>query len=242
MGISAENRHLLVLDGHNSHVTLEVVILAMNSGLDIISLPSHTSHALQPLDVSCFKPFKTAFRQIRDSWTLLNKGEKVEKTDLCEWTSQALEKSLTAKNIKSSFKKTRIWPFNEHAILGSMQPSRGFEEGQDGYVLPLSDESEGEESGGGEECVRSDHELNEEPVAIGGINVSKHFYVDVPNPEESNYERGEQHIAIDPELLEEVQTSNNNNIAQFLSLPELILAKKNAKDSSLCWTSHRASS
>ena len=97
VGISAENRHLLVLDGHNSHVTLEVVILAMNSGLDIISLPSHTSHALQPLDVSCFKPFKTAFRQIRDSWTLLNKGKKVEKTDLCEWTSQALEKSLTAK-------------------------------------------------------------------------------------------------------------------------------------------------
>ena len=134
MGISAENRHLLVLDGHNSHVTLEVVTLAMNSGLDIISLPSHTSHALQPLDVSCFKPFKTAFRQIRDSWTLLNKGKKVEKTDLCEWTSQALEKSLTAKNIKSGFKKTGIWPFNEHAILGSMQPSRGFEEGQDGYV------------------------------------------------------------------------------------------------------------
>jgi hypothetical protein len=39
----------------------------MNSGLDIVSLPSHTSHALQPLHVSCFKPFKSAFRQIRDT-------------------------------------------------------------------------------------------------------------------------------------------------------------------------------
>ena len=48
--------HLLVWDGHNSHVTLEVVISAMNFGLDIISLSSHTSHAMQPLDVSCFKP------------------------------------------------------------------------------------------------------------------------------------------------------------------------------------------
>ena len=56
--------------------------------------------------------------------------------------------------------------------------------------------------GRGEECVRGDHELNEEPAAIGGINVSKHFYVDVPNPEESNYERGEQHIAIDPKFLD----------------------------------------
>ena len=107
-----------------------------------------------------------------------------------------------------------------------MQPSRGFEEGHEGYVPPLSDEFQGEECGGGEECVLGDHKLNEEPAAIGGFNVSKHFYVDVPNPEESNYERGEQHIAIDPGFLEEVQTSNNKNIAQFLSLPELIPAKK----------------
>jgi hypothetical protein len=78
-GIDQKNRHLLVLDGHNSHVTLEVVSVAMTSGLDIVSLPSHTSHALQPLDVSCFKPFKTAFREMRDSWTLVNKGRKVEK-------------------------------------------------------------------------------------------------------------------------------------------------------------------
>ena len=93
--LSAEKRHLLLLDGHNLHVTLEVVAMAKNSGLDVISLPSHTFHVLQPLDVSCFKPFKIAFRQIRDSWTLLNKGKKVEKQDLCEWIAQALEKALT---------------------------------------------------------------------------------------------------------------------------------------------------
>ena len=57
--IDNTNRHLLILDGHNLHVTLDVVTVAMDSRLDIISLPSHTSHALQPLDVSCFKPFKS---------------------------------------------------------------------------------------------------------------------------------------------------------------------------------------
>ena len=66
-GIDEKNKHLLVLDGHNSHVTLEVVKSTMDFGLDIISLPSHTSHALQPLDVNYFKPFKSTFRQIRDS-------------------------------------------------------------------------------------------------------------------------------------------------------------------------------
>ena len=57
-GIDLSNRHLLVLDGHKSHVTLEVVRTAMESGLDIISLSSHTSHALQPLDVACFAPLR----------------------------------------------------------------------------------------------------------------------------------------------------------------------------------------
>ena len=45
-GIDEKNMHLLVLDGHNFHITLEVVKSVMNYGLDIISLPSHTSHAL----------------------------------------------------------------------------------------------------------------------------------------------------------------------------------------------------
>ena len=73
----------------------------------------------------------------------------------------------------------------------------------------------------------------EEPAAIGAANVSRHFYVDVQNPEESNYDRAEQHIAIDPGFLAEVQTSNDNNILQFLSLPELIPAKKRKRQQPL---------
>ena len=44
--IDLNNRHLLVLDGHNSRVTLEVMKITMQSSLDIISLLSHSSHAL----------------------------------------------------------------------------------------------------------------------------------------------------------------------------------------------------
>jgi hypothetical protein len=61
-GISITNKHLLILDGHQFHVTLEAIKQAQEFGLDMITLPSHTSHALQPLDVVCFKPFKTTFR------------------------------------------------------------------------------------------------------------------------------------------------------------------------------------
>jgi hypothetical protein len=32
----------------------------------MIIVPLHTSHALQPLDVACFKPFKIASRKEKD--------------------------------------------------------------------------------------------------------------------------------------------------------------------------------
>lgn len=128
-GLNQTTRHLLILDGHNSHVTLEVVKISLASGLDIVSLPSHTSHALQPLDVACFKPFKTTFRKIRDSWTLMNKNKRVSKQDLCEWTSKALKAALTSKNIKAGFKKTGIWPLDRTAAVSQMGASRGFKEG-----------------------------------------------------------------------------------------------------------------
>ena len=46
----------MILDGHNSHVNLEVLHQAREAGLDMGTLSSHTSHALQPLDVAVFKP------------------------------------------------------------------------------------------------------------------------------------------------------------------------------------------
>jgi hypothetical protein len=39
--ISLTNRHLLILDGHGSHVTLEAIEQAKEFRLDMITLPSH---------------------------------------------------------------------------------------------------------------------------------------------------------------------------------------------------------
>ena len=125
-GIDHSNRHLLILDGHNSHVTLEVVKISMQSGLDIISFPSHTSHALQPLDVVCFKPFKTTFRRCRDLWSLENNKKEVGKQDLCEWTSRALRVALTPNNIRAGFQSTRIWPLDRTAVRDKMHAAAGF--------------------------------------------------------------------------------------------------------------------
>ena len=65
--LSLTKRFLLILSGHKSHVSLEVLLKAKTHGIDMVSLSSHTSYELQPIDISCFKPFKLSFRAYRDA-------------------------------------------------------------------------------------------------------------------------------------------------------------------------------
>ncbi len=124
--ISPEHRHLLILDGHNSHVTLDVVREACAAGLDLLTLPAHTSHALQPLDVSVFKPFKQHFREYRDFWSSRNFNKAASKEILAQWVSLALRKALSSSNIKRGFSATGIFPFNCHTVDSQLLPSEVF--------------------------------------------------------------------------------------------------------------------
>lgn len=47
-GISLNNRHLLVLNGHGSPVILEVIEQTQKFGLNMIISPLHLSHVFQP--------------------------------------------------------------------------------------------------------------------------------------------------------------------------------------------------
>lgn len=126
-GISVERRHLMILDGHNSHCTLDVVLEARAAGLDMLTLPAHTSHALQPLDVSVFKSFKKNFRSYRDFWTSRNLLQPATKSTLAHWVHLALRKALTKENICSGFRATGIYPLNTAAVNSYLGPADIFE-------------------------------------------------------------------------------------------------------------------
>ena len=50
-----QSKTLLILDGHTSHVkNFEVIRKARESNVIILSLPSHCTHRMQPLNVSFF--------------------------------------------------------------------------------------------------------------------------------------------------------------------------------------------
>ena len=116
----------MILDGHNSHVTLEVVHKCRVVGLDLLTLPSHTSYRLQPLDVDVFAPFKRYFKKYRDVWSVSNKGKGASKQTLAMWVLKALERALTTRNITIEFRTTGIYLLNYEAVNAHMGLTRQF--------------------------------------------------------------------------------------------------------------------
>lgn len=50
---------LLILDGHTSHTrNIEIIELARNNHVHILSIPPHSSHKIQPLDKTFMGPLK----------------------------------------------------------------------------------------------------------------------------------------------------------------------------------------
>ena len=99
---------LFILNGHKNHVILEVLLKAKSHGVDIMSLLSYTSHELQLLDMSYFKPFEQSYRAFRDAWAKKYIWKKVGKQILAQWMNLALQRALTMRNIQFGFRATRI--------------------------------------------------------------------------------------------------------------------------------------
>ncbi|KAK9517519.1 hypothetical protein VZT92_022885 [Zoarces viviparus] len=57
---------LLIMDAHQSHLDPELVRAAQREGVILLCLPPHTSHILQPLDMSFFGPLKADFSGVTE--------------------------------------------------------------------------------------------------------------------------------------------------------------------------------
>ncbi|XP_057859753.2 MFS-type transporter clz9-like [Cryptomeria japonica] len=118
--VSPMNRCLLIFDGHDSHVALSTIQEARMLGIDLLTLPTHTSHKLQSLDVSVFSPFKTYFKSERVAWIERFPNLEIRRVELAELSSKSLAKALTISNITTGFKRTGIWPLNYDALTQDM--------------------------------------------------------------------------------------------------------------------------
>lgn len=109
---SKDNHILLIMDNHESHISIEAIEYEREHGIVFLSLHPHTSHKMQPLDVGVFSSFKIKCRTAINDWHLSNPGRTLSIYEIASLTKIAFMESFTAKNITSGFEKTGIWPFN----------------------------------------------------------------------------------------------------------------------------------
>lgn len=107
---------LLILDGHGSHSTPEFDTFCSENNIITLCMPPHTSHILQPLDVACFGPLKTAYgRLVQD---LARRGIfHIDKADFLAMYRQARQTVHLEQNIISGFRATGLIPFNPDRVL-----------------------------------------------------------------------------------------------------------------------------
>ena len=109
---SIDRKVLLLLDNHESHISVQTIELAKANGVVMLSFPPHCSHKLQPLDRSVYGPFKRYYNSACDMCMLNHPGETMTIYEIAEMVGHAFPKAMTPHNIQSGFRVSGIQPVN----------------------------------------------------------------------------------------------------------------------------------
>lgn len=105
---------LLLLDGHNSHCSIEFLTLAKSKNIEILCLPPHTTHALQPCDVGVFSPL--ASHWATEVEKAFDSGEGVSRQTFLKVYHRARDQAITPQIIQAAWRKAGIHPLNYNEI------------------------------------------------------------------------------------------------------------------------------
>lgn len=114
IGAHAQNPALLILDNHCSHQSLSAFEFCRENGIHLLSLPPHTSHKMQPLDVTFYGPLKSAYSRECDLFMKMHPYEKIAHDHLASIFNKAYTRVATMEKAVKGFEVTGIYPLNPH--------------------------------------------------------------------------------------------------------------------------------
>jgi hypothetical protein len=110
---------LLVLDGHESHLSVEFQQYCQEKNIITLCMPPHSSHILQPLDVGCFAPLKASYgKQIENLVRV--RINHITKLEFLPAFKDAFKVAFTEQNIKSGFRATGLVPYDPDNVLSRL--------------------------------------------------------------------------------------------------------------------------
>ncbi|CAE1267328.1 unnamed protein product [Acanthosepion pharaonis] len=105
------------MDNVEAHITIKTIDHARENGVLLLTLPSHTSHRLQPLDRAVYGPFKKAYNATMDGWIRSHPGRTVTIYDIPTIVSETQLCAMSQRNIKAGFTATGIYPYNKDIFM-----------------------------------------------------------------------------------------------------------------------------
>ena len=115
---AGNRRRLLVVDVHSSHVSMAFINECDRLRILLMILPPHSTHRLQPLDVSLFRPLAIQYTNGLNDLMFKSLGlTSMTKRSFWQVFWPAWLHSFTIKNISSGFKRTGIWPLRPSILL-----------------------------------------------------------------------------------------------------------------------------
>lgn len=104
------------MDGHKTHLSLDVSELCTSLDIVLIALYPNATRLLQPADVSAFRPLKIAWKDSVLQWRRYHSLETLTKTNLVPVLKEALEKGIRPSTVINGFRATGLWPWNADSI------------------------------------------------------------------------------------------------------------------------------
>ena len=106
---------ILFVDGHKTHLTLQISTFCEENGIILYLLPPNTTHILQPADVGPFRSLKAFWRQEVRQFQRENVNEVVRRQHVAPMLHNVLQK-VSPDSIKNGFKATGLCPLDPEAI------------------------------------------------------------------------------------------------------------------------------
>lgn len=113
---SVTNPVLLVLDNHASHCSLSAYNFCRQNGITMVSFPPHTSHKLQPLDLTIFGPLKKAYSNECSTFMRQHPHQKITPYDVAEIFNLAFVRIASIEKAQKGFQISGIWPYNSNVF------------------------------------------------------------------------------------------------------------------------------
>ena len=115
---------LLILDGHGphgSHVNVEFMWECKQNNVELLFLPAHSSHVLQPLDLGTFSPLKSRYRKEIVDLACLDDAAPVKQRRFVQCYQKARAETFNSRLLRSGWVAAGLYPWNPSKGLNSSQ-------------------------------------------------------------------------------------------------------------------------